>query len=119
MPTASVTTDTRAFEEAYASVLKDMGKLARRGVDTMAKHVKEVAQELVHKRTETLEIDIQIRGSGEDAKGYYVDVGTTEADVEYGLYQEFGLKKKRHMEAHPFMRPAIEIATAQGLPIDE
>lgn len=117
--TETITVESREFEAAYLQFLLEEQKLYERGVKTLANRIKELAQQYVHKQTETLELDIQIRDQGRDDDGYFVDVGTDESEVEYALYQEFGLKKERHMEAHPFMRPAIAVAIRDGLPIED
>lgn len=111
----SVTVDDRAFERAFGSVLKEIDAICEKAGMKTAERVRDIAQSLVHKQTETLELDIEVRSSGRDADGYYVEVGTVEADVVYGLYQEFGTSK---MPAHPFMRPAIAEATRDGLPVE-
>lgn len=111
----TVSVDDRAFESAFSAVLKEIDEVCEKAGMKTAGLVQEIAQDLVHKQTETLELDIEIRGSGRDEDGYYVEVGTTEADVVYGLYQEFGTHR---MPAHPFMRPAIAEATRGGLPVD-
>lgn len=108
----TIQVDDREFEAAFSAVLKEIDALCEKAGTATAKRVRDIAQDLVHKDTEKLVIDIQIRGSGRDENGYYVDVGTVEADVVYGLYQEFGTKK---MTARPFMRPAIAQATRDGL----
>lgn len=67
-----------------------------------------VAKALAPVDTDALQQDIKVEASGIDARGAFVDVGTTEP---YALYQEFGTS---HNPAHPFMRPAIAQVTGQG-----
>ncbi|MEM0095037.1 MAG: HK97 gp10 family phage protein [Candidatus Bathyarchaeia archaeon] len=87
--------------ENLQQALQRLGDAAQRNIqehlERWAMEVREYARALAPVRTGRLRNSIYTRTSG-----WTVEVG---ASAEYAIYVEFGT---RHMQAKPFLRPAVE-----------
>ena len=108
MPSSSVLFDSSAFMGAMRLITPVLNAAAVPILEATGEAIVVVAKGYAPVDTDALQQDIKVQGSGVDAKGPYVDVGTTEP---YALYQEFGTE---HNPPHPFMRPAIASVTGGG-----
>lgn len=100
--------DSSAFMGAMRLITPVLNAAALPIIESTGEAIVIVAKGLAPVDTDALQQDIKVQGTGVDAKGPFVDVGTTEP---YALYQEFGTS---HNPPHPFMRPAIAMVTGGG-----
>lgn len=92
--------DDAAFRRGLQDALDRRAIKSKEGLTRLGLRVQNAARELAPVDTGRLRSSIRMI-SGEDADGFYVEVGT---NVEYAVFVEYGTTRAA---AQPFLRPAL------------